>query len=160
MILQQNSVLHWHIITINHPVQCQHRNFLTELCCNAIIISCFCSFYCLYPCFINNLIYFVIVYTCDCSIKMTAVLEYIKQHLAYQGCGLYNMTMPISGIVILFKLNMLLKESVIQKNKRLCAKPYKCQSDNHNKHMMWLYALVKRLRSDIAHQFSLPENLL
>ena len=55
MVLQYSSVgksLLW-LSSYYYFVQCQSRDFLTELCCN--IISCFTTFYCIDPYFIFKL---------------------------------------------------------------------------------------------------------
>jgi len=67
-------------------------DFLTELCCDTIIYLLFQYFYCLDSFFNFNILVHLVLklkhrYTCDCSIRMTAVLEYIQSTLLWLSRG-------------------------------------------------------------------------
>ena len=64
MVLQHSCVrssLRWHVM-----VQCQGRDFFTELCCNTLYHHISCRFN----------IFLLGSLTSDCSIRVTAILEY------------------------------------------------------------------------------------
>ena len=102
----------------NHFVQCHSRDFPTSYVILSFI-PCFTTFYCLDPYFIFKSIIFNIytslfgfcysiqLCTCDCSIGVTAVLEYLKSArecatISYFHCAsILNTARPIiTGCVI------------------------------------------------------------
>ena len=78
---------------INHFVQCQSRDLPLSIIMIPSFTSCFTSFYCLDPYFIfkviilNILVYLLLffcysiqLYMYNCSIRVTAILEYLIQN--------------------------------------------------------------------------------